>query len=113
MFADQILMGINQAWIADITYIRILKGFVFLAAILDRYSRKVIGWAISKQIDAELCLAAVENCSKSASSTPDASSLRSRRAVYLPSAQVIRRSVWENEVAMFIVSNANRAKESN
>ena len=52
------LTGINQAWVADITYIRILKGFVFLAALLDRYSCKVIGWAISKRIDAELCLAA-------------------------------------------------------
>ena len=54
------LTGINQAWVADITYIRILKGFVFLAALLDRYSRKVIGWAISKRIDAELCLAALK-----------------------------------------------------
>jgi putative transposase len=60
LLADQILTGINQAWIADITYIRILKGFVFLAAILDRYSRKVIGWAISKRIDAELCVAALK-----------------------------------------------------
>jgi putative transposase len=50
----------NQAWVADINYIRILKGFVYLAAILDRYSRKVIGWAISKRIDAELCLAALK-----------------------------------------------------
>jgi putative transposase len=49
----------HQAWVADITYIRILKGFVFLAAILDRYSRKVIGWAISQRIDAELCVAAL------------------------------------------------------
>jgi putative transposase len=55
------LTGINQAWVADITYIRILKGFVFLAALLDRYSRKVIGWAISKRIDAELCLAALKS----------------------------------------------------
>lgn len=60
LLADQILTGINQAWIADMTYIRILKGFVFLAAILDRYSRKVIGWAISKRIDAELCVAALK-----------------------------------------------------
>ena len=60
LLADQILTGINQAWIADITYIRILKGFVFLAAILDRSSRKVIGWAISKRIDAELCVAALK-----------------------------------------------------
>jgi putative transposase len=55
------LTGINQAWVADITYIQILKGFVFLAALLDRYSRKVIGWAISKRIDAELCLAALKS----------------------------------------------------
>ena len=55
------LTGTNQAWVADITYIRILKGFVFLAALLDRYSRKVIGWAISKRIDAELCLAALKS----------------------------------------------------
>jgi putative transposase len=51
----------NQAWVADITYIRIVKGFVFLAALLDRYSRKVIGWAISRRIDTELCLAALKS----------------------------------------------------
>ena len=60
LLAEKKLTGINQAWVADITYIRITKGFVFLAAILDRYSRKVIGWAISKRIDAELCLAALK-----------------------------------------------------
>ena len=58
--AELTLTGTNQAWVADITYIRILKGFVYLAALLDRYSRKVIGWAISKRIDAELCLAALK-----------------------------------------------------
>lgn len=61
LLAGKTLTGINQAWVADITYIRILKGFVFLAAILDRYSRKVIGWAISKRIDADLCLAALKS----------------------------------------------------
>jgi putative transposase len=60
LLAEKILTGINQAWVADITYIRILKGFVFLAAILDRYSRKLIGWAISQRIDAELCVAALK-----------------------------------------------------
>jgi transposase InsO family protein len=52
---------INQVWVADITYIRILTGFVYLAAILDLFSRKVIGWAISKRIDAELCLKALDD----------------------------------------------------
>lgn len=60
LLAHKMLTGINQAWVADITYIRIRKGFVFLAAILDRYSRKVIGWAISKRIDAGLCVAALK-----------------------------------------------------
>jgi putative transposase len=61
LLAGLTVTGPNQAWVADITYIRILKGFVFLAALLDRYSRKVIGWAISKHIDAELCLAALKS----------------------------------------------------
>jgi putative transposase len=51
--------AVNQVWVADITYIRIRTGFVYLAAILDLYSRKVIGWAISKRIDTELCLTAL------------------------------------------------------
>ena len=46
-------------WIADITYIRIKTGFVYLAAILDAYSRRVIGYAISRRIDAMLTLEAL------------------------------------------------------
>jgi len=49
----------NEAWVADITYIRILTGFLYLAVILDLFSRKVIGWAISQHIDTELTLAAL------------------------------------------------------
>jgi transposase InsO family protein len=51
--------GLNQVWVADITYIRILTGFVYLAAILDLFSRKVVGWALSRRIDTELCLVAL------------------------------------------------------
>jgi len=49
----------NQAWVADITYIRILTGFLYLAVLLDLFSRKLIGWALSERIDAELTLAAL------------------------------------------------------
>ena len=49
--------GLNQVWAGDITYIRIDNGFVFLAVLLDLYSRKVIGWAISKRIDEKLTMA--------------------------------------------------------
>lgn len=53
------LTDINQAWAADLTYIRIVNGFVYLAVILDLFSRKVIGWAISKHIDAQLACSAL------------------------------------------------------
>jgi putative transposase len=60
LLAELTVTALNQAWVADITYIRILRGFVYLAALLDRCSRKVIGWAISQRIDAGLCLAALK-----------------------------------------------------
>lgn len=52
--------GENQVWASDITYIRINNGFVYLAVILDLFSRKVIGWAISKKIDRLLTLDALK-----------------------------------------------------
>lgn len=51
--------GSNQVWASDITYIRIKNGFVYLAVILDLFSRKVIGWALSKRIDEQLTLSAL------------------------------------------------------
>lgn len=57
---DLIVTGLNQVWIADITYVRILRGFAYLAAILDKLSRKVIGYAVSKTINRALALSAVK-----------------------------------------------------
>jgi putative transposase len=54
------LTGPDQAWVADITYIRLPQGFCYLAAVLDAFSRKVVGWAVSLEVDAELVLAALE-----------------------------------------------------
>jgi putative transposase len=51
--------GPNQLWVADITYIAIAVGFVYLAAILDAWSRRVVGRAISRSIDARLAVAAL------------------------------------------------------
>jgi transposase InsO family protein len=59
LLKNQTLSGANQAWVADITYIRIRAGFVYLAAILDVYTRQIVGWAISRRIDSDLCLAAL------------------------------------------------------
>ena len=56
---DFVPTNLNQLWVADITYIAIATGFVYLAAILDAWSRRVVGYAISKRIDARLALAAL------------------------------------------------------
>lgn len=51
---------VNQAWVADITYIRLPKRFCYLAAILDAYSRRCIGWKLSLEINSDLALAALD-----------------------------------------------------
>ena len=56
---DIVPTSVNQLWVADITYIAIATGFVYLAAILDAWSRRVVGYAIGKRIDVRLALAAL------------------------------------------------------
>ena len=51
--------GPNQLWVADITYIAIAVGFVYLAAIVDAWSRRIVGYAIGRHIDARLALSAL------------------------------------------------------
>lgn len=55
------LTGINQLWVADITYLRLKHEFVYLAVILDGYSRKVVGWALDRTLAARLPMAALEH----------------------------------------------------
>ncbi len=55
------LTGINQLWVADITYSRLTCEFVYLAVILDAYSRKVVGWALDRTLAARLPMAALEH----------------------------------------------------
>jgi len=54
-----VLTGLDQLWVADITYIRLETEFVYLAVILDAYSRRVIGWALDRTLEDELTLAAL------------------------------------------------------
>jgi putative transposase len=51
--------AINQLWVADITYIRLLTEFVYLAVVLDAYSRRVIGWALGRTLEAGLAVRAL------------------------------------------------------
>ena len=67
---DMVVDGPNQLWVADITYVAIAAGFVYLAAILDAWSRRVVGYAISRSIDARL------DARRAEGRHPDASSHR-------------------------------------
>ncbi len=55
----------NQLWVSDLTYVAIPGGFVYLAAILDAWSRKVVGYAISRSMDARVAVAALKAAIKS------------------------------------------------
>lgn len=55
---------VNQLWVADITYIRLLCEFVYLAAITDVFSRRCVGWALSRNIDTNLALTALNKAIK-------------------------------------------------
>ena len=56
---DMVLTGLDQLWVADITYIRLETEFVYLAVILDAYSRRAIGWALERTLEDELTLTAL------------------------------------------------------
>jgi transposase InsO family protein len=51
--------GLDQLWVADITYVRLPQEFVYLAVLLDAYSRRCIGWALDRYLEADLALASL------------------------------------------------------
>jgi putative transposase len=57
--ADMEVTAVNQLWVADITYIRLETEFVYLAVVLDAFSRRVVGWALDRTLEATLVMAAL------------------------------------------------------
>jgi putative transposase len=57
---DLVVTGVNQLWVADITYIRLEAEFVYLAVVLDACSRRVIGWALDRTLEDDLAINALE-----------------------------------------------------
>jgi transposase InsO family protein len=55
-----VLSGLDQLWVADITYVRLQEEFAFLAIVLDAYSRRVVGWALEGHLRASLAIRALE-----------------------------------------------------
>lgn len=78
---DLVLTDINQLWVADITYIRLQRQFIYLAAVLDAYSRRCIGWALARYLDARLSLSALMMALQSRSFAPGQLTHHSDRGV--------------------------------
>jgi putative transposase len=70
LLRERAIGGLNEAWVADITYIRLPTAFCYLAAILDAWSRRCVGWELSAHIDTDLTLAALERAIASRQPAP-------------------------------------------
>jgi putative transposase len=64
------LTGCNQLWVADITYVRLQEEFVYLAVVLDAYSRMVLGWALARHLQSSLAVEALRHALASREITP-------------------------------------------
>ena len=60
LLRNRIIDSPNQVWAADLTYIPMAKGFVYLVAIMDWYSRRVLSWRLSNTMDSDFCVGALE-----------------------------------------------------
>jgi len=73
--------GIDQLWVADITYVRLAEDFAYLAVVLDAFSRRVIGWAIETHLQASLAIAALDMALAARRPAPDSLIHHSDRGV--------------------------------
>ncbi len=60
LFKGREITGVNQAWVGDITYVPVWQGFSYLSLITDAYSRKIVGWHLSKDLSAKGCAEALK-----------------------------------------------------
>ncbi|MBW8858936.1 MAG: IS3 family transposase, partial [Caulobacter sp.] len=86
-----ILTGLDQIWVADITYVRLAEAFVYLAVILDAFSRRVVGWALEDHLRAELALAALDMALHHRKPPPDSLIHHSDRGVQYACGDYTRR----------------------
>jgi putative transposase len=73
--------GLDQLWVADITYIRLAEEFAYLAVVLDAFSRRVVGWALETHLQASLAIAALTMAIAARRPTPDSLIHHSDRGV--------------------------------
>jgi transposase InsO family protein len=103
--AAQVLDGPNQAWVADITYIRLPTTFCYLAAILDAFSRRVVGWELSQRIDTALTLVALERAIASRSPAPGLIHHSDHGVQYASTRYVARLETIDARISMAALGN--------
>jgi putative transposase len=91
---------LNQIWVSDITYVRIRAGFIFVAIILDLCSRKVVGWAISKRINAELAVSALKMAIQNRKPDPGCIHHSDQGVQYCSDAYIELLTEWKFQVSM-------------
>jgi putative transposase len=94
------LTGINQAWVGDITSIRLQEEFVYLAVLLDAFSRRVVGWNLSREIDAGLALGALEQALDERQPAPGWIHHSDQGVQYACRQYVERLVAWEAQISM-------------
>lgn len=98
--------GIDQIWVADITYVRLGEAFIYLAVVLDAFSRKVIGWALDDHLEARLAIEALDMAITARDPAPDTLIHHSDRGVQYASIDYGRRlSARSIAISMSRVAN--------
>jgi transposase InsO family protein len=82
--------GLDQIWVADITYVRLAAQFVYLAVVLDAFSRKVIGWALADHLEASLAIEALDMALAAPETPRPASSITPTGACNMPVATIAK-----------------------
>jgi transposase InsO family protein len=82
--------GLDQLWVADITYVRLLEEFAYLAVVLDAFSRRVVGWAMETHLRADLAIAALQMAIVARRPAPGRSSITPIAACSTPAASTRR-----------------------
>jgi transposase InsO family protein len=94
---DLVLTDINQLWVGDITYIRLRQSFLYLAVLLDAFSKRCLGWALARYLDARLSLAALQMALQSRSFQPGQLRHHSDRGVQYACKDYVR-TLEQNEI---------------
>ncbi|MBA2518625.1 MAG: IS3 family transposase [Chloroflexia bacterium] len=99
------LTGPDQAWVADVTYIRLPTAFAYLACILDAWSRRCVGWQLARAIDAQLTLAALEGALAARHPAPGLIHHSDRGVQYASAVYVARLEAVGARISMAAVGN--------